>query len=491
MMKNIIIAIFVLLMITVNSLSAVEIQPSIIPDEISILIAGENVLDLWEQYGLLIESRIAIPSELMKKTDNDQLAIAGILFNEWKETQTMETLIYDSTFTVIPGEYDLEEVVGFFESQYNTSVVRTGDYPVATNPFYIYSIVFDVFEENDSTYLILAFSDQAITRYYQSTKLDDLQAENSEKITSVFDRESDAAILAYIDGDFIDRSQNSASEMATMFAFGGYALTTLIENYALINGTDYMVGYLSEVDIPVKLSVFVYPETGTIDNKIFATTRNTGTYHFPADPIAYTEINLIPDFIFGVLSMMGYTQQWGMTPTQLNQYKAMLSGHFAVAIYSEYNTIQQITGEMPDFIGLIGISDYNTAYVLLNMMLPATLVTVGGRQVMKVETQSLDSAIYFYLDTQQLIIASTEDILTDYFDNLDSGATPLDYIENPNGSSQVFTVYSPNQDVLTQSINQLVQMFFLGVPPIVLEEVYIHMDIPSDKKSIEYHLEIK
>lgn len=492
MFKNVFISILLMLIFLTGTVSAMDIQASLIPDDVSLLVAGENIRELWDQYGKFIKSRIAIPTELFTLADDDRIALVGLLIDEWNQTDTVETVMYDGVFGIIAGDYDIDEVVSYFDAQYNTSVVQSGDYYTATNPYYLSSIVFDVFEDDGNTYLIIAFSADLIDRYYDSVKLDESKAKNATQIKKVFTDAGDSAALAYVDGDFIDRSQESAGEMADMFAFGGMALSSIIEDYALITSTGYLTAFISDLDIPTEMEVAIYPETGTVKNNIFETTRNSSIYHFPDDPVAYAEVNLEPEFIFGVLKTMGFTQQMGMADTQIKQYQTMLSGHFAAAVYSDQTAVQQIIQEMPAFIGLVGISDYNTAYVLLNMMLPATIVTVGGHSVMKVQTQSLDSAFYFYLRTSALIVASDKELLADYFANVDGDFTPLkDDIASSGTASQVVTVYSPDGDVLTQSINQLLQMFYFGLPPIELEGVYLHMDIPTDKKSLQYYLKVE
>ncbi len=477
-----------------NTAKAAVVDYSIVPDKAGIILISGNLTDLMNGFGSIMKVDSDGESQekferLLSMLNTDRAALGGFYTEDITSADVLTNMDDDDlgdqfeqrVYFVVPLKASFDDFVALIGESDEVVELSQGIYQAD-------EIFMTKLTTGAGDYVLAAGATNVIDWYLKSAKFNPNSPSASKSLTKFLNENRNRTLAFYISENatakWNDIGREMFNESSEVQQFS--SVMEMFNQYGLNDMTSYSEGYLDSFSLPVQVVVRSYLKSGASLRRVFNAQRSYGAGFLDQGVLAYAEVDLQPAFIKDVLTQLGVLEG-GLTAEQFDQMIQTINGTFSAALYSD--TIQN--GDMntpPDFIGFAGLNRRDYAELLLAMMVEYEKITISGQQVLEILTSnSTYPEIYIFIDKKDIVVSSSEDLMTMYIKNMLRNNRPFaSNLVMPSGYYQPFSFLLPP--------SPMVQMMTaaMRVPGMsALKKIDMKLFIADDGSVMEYRLRIE
>lgn len=382
---------------------------------------------------------------------------------------------------VLPTAYSESEFVALMKEN-STTFQSSGD---------IYTdgdACIDVFEDGGN-YVVITAKRSTLNNYLDSERI----SSSGGDLTEVLDDYGDNPLLFYISGAYYRQATEAIKEIAAEESGGGLdslmtdSLEAFLKKYDTTGDVEYYFGYLDSTLRPFNLYFSAVMSDVSSAEDILSFDRAGELSYLPDSPSAYFEININTDFVVEALLTFGLSEQTGISAQQMNEFSQALSGNIAAAAYSIPGYVMNGAQNMPQVIGVVGLTDSDFVESMFKVMVPAQSVMMENKSCYLIFLEA-QMAVYAYFSEDALVVATTQSAMASYLKNLNSGTTGFaaDLEDMPDSGGELSSAFYLDGDLI-----DLLPML-TGTPvPVSFESLYFLGDVNFDESTINLQISVE
>lgn len=362
---------------------------------------------------------------------------------------------------------------------------------LSNDGIYRYNNIYSVFASgSDSLYMVIGFEETAIREYLSSPSVIQSDSDQAQKTAQYIDRYGDRLVSMYMNNEDIYTNLFSALNILSdpdivqiyesiMSTFSNYNLYPEMMQFQTYGYTEslsdpFLWIYTAEYENPIDMSQFVVDK---VKNDVY----------FPENPFAYVEFTFELDLFRNLFLTETLLEGLGISSNQVNMFASAFKGSFAGSIYFIQHLEQRSMFDDPQFIGIIGLDDVESAQTIIDLFIPYEIDYAGNYEIFRVAIDSLLVDLCFKIVDDELFIVSDYDLMAEFLDNIAAGNDAFGQsIQTENQDRITSRILLPHSELLKKFIKEL--GFFNTMHDIPLDLNYI--DVWSEMADVATNITI-